>query len=95
MRRRFERFQVRHFAPLLLEGMFDMLVHPGVYEVVGLPGWPTWRAAKATPARLDLKHRALRPVAQALIDAGALVPGRIPTRWQRVCGIDRYGRPVA
>ena len=81
---RFERFQVRHFAPLLLEGMFDMLVHPGVYEVVGLPGWPTWRAAKATPARLDLKHRALRPVAQALIDAGALVPGRIPTRWQRV-----------
>ena len=92
---RFERFQVRHFAPLLLEGMFDMLVHPGVYEVVGLPGWPTWRAAKATPARLDLKHRALRPVAQALIDAGALVPGRIPTRWQRVCGLDRYGRPVA
>jgi hypothetical protein len=92
---RSERFQVRHFAPRLLEGMFDMLVHPGVYEVVGLPGWPTWRAAKATPARLDLKHRALRPVAQALIDAGALVPGRIPTRWQRVCGIDRSGRPVA
>ena len=92
---RFERFQVRHFAPLLLEGMFDMLVHPGVYEVVGLPGWATWRAAKATPERLDLKHRALRPVAQALIDAGALVPGRIPTRWQRVCGLDHYGRPVA
>jgi hypothetical protein len=92
---RFERFQVRHFAPLLLEGMFDMLVHPGVYEVVGLPGWPTWRAAKATPARLDLKHRALRPVAQALIDAGALIPGRIPSRWQHVCGMDRYGAPVA
>src|SRR5262245_17369484 len=46
---RFERFQVRHLAPLLLEGMFDMMVHPGVYEVVGLPGWSTWRAAKATP----------------------------------------------
>ncbi len=91
---RFERFQVRHFAPLLLEGMFDMLVHPGVYEVIGLPGWPTWRAAKATSARLDLKHRALRPVAQALIDGGALVPGRIPTRWQRVCGIDRDGAPT-
>ncbi len=92
---RFERWQVRNLAPLLLEGMFDMLVHPGVYEVIGLPGWETWRAAKRTPQRLDLKHRALRPVAQALIDAGALVPGRLPKAWQRVCGLDRHGSPVA
>jgi hypothetical protein len=88
---RFERWQVRHVAPRLLEGMFDMLVHPGVYEVVGLPGWKTWRAVNATPRRRGLKHQALRPVAQALIDAGALQSGRIPTGWQRLCGIDRYG----
>jgi P-aminobenzoate N-oxygenase AurF len=91
---RFERWQIRHLAPLLLVGMFDMLVHPGVYEIVGLPAWPTWKQAKATPERRALRHRALRPVAQALVDAGALHPGRIPKRWQRACGIDRHGDPV-
>jgi hypothetical protein len=90
-----ERRLVHYVVPFLLEGMFDMLVHPGVYEVVGLPGWPTWRRAKATPERLALKHRALRPVARALVDAGAFVPGRVPGPWQRVCGIDQHGRPRA
>jgi P-aminobenzoate N-oxygenase AurF len=90
---RFERWQVRHLAPLLLDGMFSMLVHPGVYEVVGLPGWATWRRVNATPQRRDLKHRALRPVAHALIDAGAFDSGRIPAGWQRLCGIDRHGAP--
>jgi hypothetical protein len=88
-----ERRIVHHVVPFLLEGMFDMLVHPGVYEVVGLPGWATWRRAKATPERLALKHRALQPVARALVDAGAIVPGRVPAPWQRVCGIDRFGLP--
>ena len=37
-----ERFLVRRFAPLMVGGMFEMLVHPGVYETVGLPGWKTW-----------------------------------------------------
>ena len=92
---RFERWQLRHVAPLLLEVMFDMLVHPGVYEVVGLPGWDTWRAAKKSAPRSALKHQALRPVAQALIDAGALRKGRVPKQWQRVCGIDRYGAALA
>jgi hypothetical protein len=88
-----ERRIVLHLVPFLLEGMFDMLVHPGVYEVVGLPGWPTWRRVRATPERRALKYRALQPVARALVDAGALRPGRVPTPWQRVCGIDRFGRP--
>jgi P-aminobenzoate N-oxygenase AurF len=91
---RFERWQVRHLAPRLLEGMFDMLVHPGVYEAAGLPGWKTWRDVNATPRRRGLKHEALRPVAHALIDAGALTPGRVPKAWQRLCGIDRYGSAV-
>jgi hypothetical protein len=90
---RSERRIVLHLVPYLLEGMFDMLVHPGVYEVVGLPGWPTWRRVRAAPERRALKHRALQPVARALADAGALRPGRIPGPWQRVCGIDRFGRP--
>ena len=90
----FERFQIRHVAPLLLEGMFDMLVHPGVYETVGLPGWATWKRVKATPERMALRHQALRPVAQALVDAGALRPGRIPKRWQHACGIDASGTPL-
>jgi hypothetical protein len=92
---RFERWQIRHLAPLLLEAMFDMLVHPGVYEVIGLPGWATWRRVKASPARLDLKHRALRPVLQGLIEAGALRAGRIPKGWRRVCGVNGHGVPVA
>lgn len=91
---RFERFQIRHVAPLLLEGMFDMLVHPGVYETVGLPGWATWKQVKATPERMALRHQALRPVARALVDAGALRPGRIPKRWQHACGIDASGTPL-
>jgi hypothetical protein len=90
---RVERYEVRHVAPYILEGMFDMLVHPGVYEVIGRPGWETWKAVRRTPVRLDLKHRALRPVLQALIDAGALAPGQVPRAWQRVCGVDRHGTP--
>src|SRR5262249_27030317 len=70
---RVEKLLVHHFAPLLVGMMFDMLVHPGAYEVVGLPGWPTWRQANRTPNRRALKHRALRPVAKAMLDAGALV----------------------
>src|SRR5437660_569251 len=72
-----ERFLVRRFAPLMVGGMFDMLVHPGVYEVVGLPGWKTWRAANRTPARLAIKHQALRSVLRAMIDAGVLQRGWI------------------
>src|SRR5579875_3779935 len=34
---RFERFMIRRVAPLMVGGMFDMLVHPGVYETIGLP----------------------------------------------------------
>jgi hypothetical protein len=88
-----ERFLVFRFAPLMVGGMFDMLVHPGVYEVVGLPGWKTWRAANRTPERLAIKHQALRAVLRAMIDAGVLKRGRIPAGWQRVCGVDANAEP--
>lgn len=89
-----DRMMVRHVAPLVAGGMFDTMVNPGVYEVVGLPGWKTWRAANRTEQRLDLKHQALRPLLAALTDAGALTPGRIPSAWRRVCGVDRQGKPA-
>jgi hypothetical protein len=89
-----DRFMVRHVAPLIAGGMFDTMINPGVYEVVGLPGWKTWRAANRTARRLDLKHSALRPLLAALVDAGALVPGRIPRAWRLVCAVDRMGDPA-
>jgi hypothetical protein len=92
---RFERFQLRHVAPLLLVGMFDMLVHPGVYETIGLPGWPTWKRAKATPQRTALRHEALRPVARALADAGVLRIGSVSKRWQHACGVDAFLDPIS
>ena len=73
-----DRFMVKHVAPLVAGGMFDTMVNPGVYSVIGLPGWKTWREVNRTQQRLDLKHRALRPLLAALMDAGAVVPGRIP-----------------
>ena len=70
-----DRLMVKHVSPLVAGGMFDTMVNPGVYEVVGLPGWKTWHAANRTPQRLELKRRALRPLLAALVDAGALDPG--------------------
>jgi hypothetical protein len=90
-----ERWAVRHVAPLLVGAMFFGLVHPGVYATVGLPTWATWRRANRSPSRVALRHEATRPIAKALVDAGVLVPGRIPKGWQRVCGLDRHGQPGA
>lgn len=90
-----DRFAVRHIAPVVIKGMFGLIVHPGVYEVVGLPGWKTWRAANANPIRVALRHEATRPVLSAMIDAGVLKPGRIPSRWRDLCGVDAAGQPLA
>ena len=91
---RLEKVMIRHFAPLMVGGMFEMLVHPGVYETVGLPGWETWRKANRSPQRVSLRQRALRPLLEALVEAGALRTGRIPSRWQKLCGVDAQGRAV-
>lgn len=81
-----DRFAVRHVAPLVIGGMFDLLVHPGVYETVGLPGWDTWKAVKASPQRVAMRHEATRPVLDALIAAGAINPNRIPRAWRHLTG---------
>lgn len=86
-----DRWGVRRLAPLVIGGMWDLLVHPGVYETVGLPGWATWRAVRRDPERVALRHRACRPVLEAMLDAEVFRPGRIPVAWRRLCGVDRHG----
>ena len=74
--------------------MFDTLVHPGVYETVGLDGWTTWKQVRSTPERVALRHRATRKVLAALLDAGVVRAGAVPGGWQRLCGVDAGGRPA-
>ncbi len=82
-----ERFLVRHVAPLLIEIMFDSLVHPAVYRSVGLPGWRTWWAVKRSPRRLVLRHQATAPVLAAVTAAGAFGRrGRPTRRWRALVG---------
>lgn len=84
-----ERFLVRHLAPLLIEIMFDSLVHPGVYHHIGLPGWSTWWKVKRSPTRLALRHEATAPVLAAATAAGAFGRRGRPTKsWRRLVGAD-------
>jgi hypothetical protein len=89
-----DRFAVRHIAPLVIRDMFRLLVHPGVYETVGLPGWATWRAANRSPERVALRHEATRPVLDAMLHAEVVVPGRVPRGWRDLCGVDAEGVPA-
>lgn len=91
----FERFMVRHVSSRIAIGMFDTIVHPGVYGTVGLPTWKTWRAVNRTPGRTALRHRALRPLLNTLVDAGVFVGGRVPPGWRQAAGVDRAGRSLA
>jgi hypothetical protein len=90
-----DRFAVRHIAPLVIRDMFRFLVHPGVYETVGLPGWATWRAANRSPERVALRHEATRPVLGAMLHAGVVEPGGVPKGWRDLCGVDAQGVPAA
>ena len=90
----FERFAIRRWLPFMIKGMFDTIVHPGVYATVGLDQWKTWKAVRNNPKRVAIRHQALRPLLNALVDAKAFAPGRINRRWQDLCGVDRHGQPV-
>jgi hypothetical protein len=90
-----ERFLVRHVCAHLSVGMFDTIVHPGVYASVGLPTWKTWRAVNRSAGRTALRHRALRPLLAVLMDAGAFRGGRVPRGWRHATGVDRRGRVLA
>ena len=89
-----DRFQVRHVAPTLIAQMFSFLVHPGVYETVGLDGWATWKAVNKNPERLALLQTATRPVLAALLDAGIVKHGRVPKGWRSLCAVDSRGEPL-
>jgi hypothetical protein len=90
----FDRFSVRHVVPVVIRTMFDTMVHPGVYETVGLPGMATWKAANRSPSQLDLRHEATRAVLRTLLGSGVLQPGGVPATWRRLAGVDRQGQPV-
>jgi hypothetical protein len=93
-----ERFLVRYVGSRIAIGMFDTIVHPGVYATVGLPVWKTWKAVNASVGRTALRHKALRPLLTPLLEAGAFVGGRVPRGWQLAAGVDARGRdlvPVA
>src|SRR3984957_15409134 len=90
-----ERFLVRYLGSRIAIGMFDTIVHPGVYATVGLPTWRTWKAVNRSPGRTALRHRALRPLLHTLVEAGAFVGGRVPKGWQRAAGVDDRGQELA
>jgi len=90
-----QRFLVRYLGSRIAIGMFDTIVHPGVYATVGLPGWKTWKAVNRTAGRTALRHKALRPLLNPLLDAKAFRGGRVPRGWQRAAGVDRHGRDLA
>ncbi|HEY1830851.1 MAG TPA: diiron oxygenase [Acidimicrobiales bacterium] len=90
-----ERVIVRYLGSRIATGMFDTIVHPGVYATVGLPTWETWKKANQSAGRTALRHRALRPLFTQLLDAGVFPLNRIPKGWQRAAGVDRQGRDLA
>ena len=80
----FERFVIRHFGPAIMTGVFDSLVHPGVYRAVGLPGWRTWNKVRKTPERQNLRRESFRPVCAALQGVGAFgTRGSLPGSWRK------------
>jgi hypothetical protein len=80
-----ERFVVRQFGPAIMAGVFDSLIHPGVYRAVGLPGWRTWNNVRKTPTRRSLRNESFRPVCDALRAAGAFGDGvRLPRAWREI-----------
>ncbi len=89
-----ERFRVRRLAPRIIQGLFESMVHPGVYATVGLPGFRTWRAAHRTSERVAIRHVATRPVLDQLLLVGAFPADRVPRGWRRLCGVDHTGTPV-
>jgi hypothetical protein len=81
-----ERMRIRFLAPLYIKMLFEAMVHPGVYATVGLPAFPTWKAANRTPQRLQIRHDATRPILKTLVDTGVFKAGRVPRGWRMLTG---------
>lgn len=84
---RVERFVVRHVLPFGIRQMYELLIHPGVYETIGLPGWETWKAVNQAPERIAIRHQGTRPILAALQDAGIISRRRVPKAWRQLCGL--------
>jgi len=82
-------------APIVIDAMFNILVHPGVYKTVGLPALKTWRAALRSAPRVALRHEATSNILKTLIDAGAINPKRIPWGWRKLTGVKSSATPAA
>jgi hypothetical protein len=78
----------------VIQLLFRMFVHPGVYSAVGLPGWKTWQAVNRTPERLAVRYHATRNIVRTLLDTGVFERGHVPRGWRALCGVDRFGEPV-
>lgn len=85
---------VRFLAPTFIREMYENLIHAGVFGAVGLPAVTAWRAARNHPGRVQVRLDATRPVLNALIDAGVLERGKVPTAWRGLCAVDPDGHPV-
>jgi len=90
-----DRALVRHVAPRLIRFMFDSMVHAGVYETIGLPGFATWHRANRTPQRKRFRFQATRPILLVLLEHGVLHRGAVPRGWRDLAGVTRDGEPTA
>ena len=89
-----DKTYVRFLAPTIIREMYENMIHAGVFGAVGLPALPTWRAARNHPGRVEVRVAATRPVLDALIDAGAIERGKVPTAWRGLCAVDPDGHPT-
>src|SRR5918997_761843 len=89
-----DKTYVRFLAPTIIREMYENMIHAGVFGAVGLPALPTWRAARNHPGRVEVRVAATRPVLDALVDAGAIERGKVPTAWRGLCAVDPDGHPT-
>ena len=82
-----ERWGIHHVVPVAIRQMYEFLVHPGVYETVGLDGWATWKAVNKLPERIAVRQQATKPILGALIDTGMISSKKVPKGWQNLCGV--------
>jgi hypothetical protein len=88
-----QRAQVRWLAPALIQAQLEGLLHPGIYDAIGLPGWRTWWKAHRSPYVVELRQTSTRPILRELLASGGIRPGRVPRGWRRLAGVDRDGEP--
>ena len=90
---RWERWRMKHTAPLGLRQLFDSMIDPGVYATVGLPPMRTWLKANRSARRRAMRYEACRPILAQVVAAGFFAGDRVPFLWRSLCGVERDGSP--